>query len=791
MRILVTILTSYDIELLKRVVCSIENQYKISYEYDTIIIVNTLKKGYYQEVKNLYNKKYEVIETESNGSPGKGHNSVLNIFKKYTQYSHLITIDGDDLFYPCAFQQLVKAIDSNIDILHLMINDYVTFLKKEIRHVDLKGNFRLYSNFDDEQNWWNSITIKNPLNNPIHVCKTPSRIIFCSRKIFDSDIKIEYDEDCTLYDDYIAFLSLCENFFSKKLNVVATSNSYIYCYNAINTESASRRFKKEEEENRIFKENAIKYNKSIECFGNEKNWNLKMLKYQILGKPDNYNLNKKIKFCNKYVIDFEIKHKNEQADKFYLDKDYEQALIYYSILLNSGITRFQNYFNLGIIYYNKKKYEHAVGYFLKSVSITPSFESYKNLVVIYKDIGKIDKQIEYLKKALQIKDDMYLRTHLFNLLPYEKIKRNNITFLSKTVKTTTHIKPILCYYTGYSDPFNGKNYEERNVYGSEICAIKLCEQFTNKYTVFVFCMCKEEIIHNGVRYQHISKYEEFQNLYPVDILIVSRFIHFFLEFQCLAKKVYYLLHDARVHNYWRNESLINCGSPIFHNLVTNFNKIICVSNWHKQYFCNFVKVPQKYVSIIPNGYESKNFDINFSKKKKNRFIYCSDPDRGLIILLKMFPKILKLFPDATLDIYFDKIQNKTIQDLIDKTGDHIKFRGKLKQSELAKELCKSDIWFYPNIYSHETFCLSALEAMAGGNLVIARKYSGLVQTIGNGGILIDEHTPEKFEIESLKIIKEVLNNPEKKRNYQNLAIKRASIYKWERISKIWYSLFNE
>ena len=81
--------------------------------------------------------------------------------------------------------------------------------------------------------------------------------------------------------------------------------------------------------------------------------------------------------------------------------------------------------------------------------------------------------------------------------------------------------------------------------------------------------------------------------------------------------------------------------------------------------------------------------------------------------------------------------------------------------------------------------------MAGGNLVIARKYSGLVQTIGDSGILIDEHTPEKFEEESLKIIKKVLNNQNTKRNFQKLALQRANIYKWETISKMWYSLFNE
>jgi len=43
----------------------------------------------------------------------------------------------------------------------------------------------------------------------------------------------------------------------------------------------------------LAKEKAKKYSKTLESFGNENNWNLKMLKFQIFGKPDNFNLQKK------------------------------------------------------------------------------------------------------------------------------------------------------------------------------------------------------------------------------------------------------------------------------------------------------------------------------------------------------------------------------------------------------------------------------------------------------------------------------------------------------------------
>ena len=136
--------------------------------------------------------------------------------------------------------------------------------------LKLNGKFKLYSNFDDEQNWWKSLDIKNPSQNRVDLCKTPSRMIFFNRKIFNVDVKIEYDEECTLYDDYLGFLSLCENHFNKSLNIATISNSYIYCYNALNPESASRKFKGKNTETEIFRRKALKYPLSLKNFGNKK-----------------------------------------------------------------------------------------------------------------------------------------------------------------------------------------------------------------------------------------------------------------------------------------------------------------------------------------------------------------------------------------------------------------------------------------------------------------------------------------------------------------------------------------
>ena len=66
------------------------------------------------------------------------------------------------------------------------------------------------------------------------------------------------------------------------------------------------------------------------------------------------------------------------------------------------------------------------------------------------------------------------------------------------------MKSILAFYMGYSEGFNGQNYNSKNVYGSEINALKLAEALSNIYNVYIFVNMdeKDELVYlNGVRYK--------------------------------------------------------------------------------------------------------------------------------------------------------------------------------------------------------------------------------------------------------------------------------------------------
>ncbi len=112
---LITILTSSDLDILKLTIDSALGQ--IYKNYDLYIVVNTINNEYYSKVVNFCNKNYDdkitkILETPSNGKPGKGHNSLLKIFNEI-DYEYLVICDGDDFLYPTALTRIDNLINKN------------------------------------------------------------------------------------------------------------------------------------------------------------------------------------------------------------------------------------------------------------------------------------------------------------------------------------------------------------------------------------------------------------------------------------------------------------------------------------------------------------------------------------------------------------------------------------------------------------------------------------------------------------------------------------------------------
>ena len=111
MNMLIALLTSRDAEKLKRCIESV-----LSQTSDVVVVCNTLDFSFVEQAKvvaETYN--LEFLVTESNGTPAKGKNSVLEIFRTRS-YDYYMQVDADDYLAPDALIKLAKIVDENPDV---------------------------------------------------------------------------------------------------------------------------------------------------------------------------------------------------------------------------------------------------------------------------------------------------------------------------------------------------------------------------------------------------------------------------------------------------------------------------------------------------------------------------------------------------------------------------------------------------------------------------------------------------------------------------------------------------
>lgn len=793
------ILTSSKFDLLIRCIKSVIIQYPVSFKYTILVNVNTKNDSYYNKVINeipkLFNEKIEIIRTESNGYPGKGHNSCIQLFKDRKEYNYFTMIDGDDLYYPCAFQRFEKYLKKypNMDLLHMMLNDRVHFDNNEnYNYRQLLLNYKLISAFDNIENWWKTHKMNSPYIGHFADNKTPSRILLCSRNIFNTTIPIRYSEEMKLYDDYIAFLSFYEAELRKEIKTYSCSDTYIYLYNSLNDNSASYKFHDREYEQNI-------WDKEKDIYNNVKNdnWNIKNLPYAIIDIPNNFNTFSKLQFIDNYVIQYEMKKNIDRLNELKKlnsenKKDLEKIEFILLYLIKSGLDTIDNIKLLINFYIEKKDLNHAFYYIFLLEKKSPTYDIYKYIFDILYKFNLEDRTIKYINILKRFKiNDKELNIKINNVYnnefknkKYYYFKENNVNIgLNKNKKT-------LIYSTGFSGEYNGKNYGSKNVYGSEIAAIKICEKLSKFLNVIILCETNENICHNNVFYINHNFFKKLRSKYQIDYFIISRFISLFLDLNLSEiDNLYLFLHDSRPHNQFHDTNLPLIGLKFYNNIKYKFKKIFCVSQWQinnlKQIYKMFkVNEENDKFEIIGNGIDTNiNKNQKFENKDLYKFVYTSNPNRGLLRLCEIIVILQKKYKDISLDIYFSHIESIDIINYIKKYN-FINFHGKVSNDQIFKILNKSTFWIYPNEFSHETFCIACLEAMNNKNVVITRDFSALPELVKNKSLLIPENL-QSNELVKYCVFKidELLQNKQKILNIQNQLYTESLKYDWEIISK--------
>jgi hypothetical protein len=176
----------------------------------------------------------------------------------------------------------------------------------------------------------------------------------------------------------------------------------------------------------------------------------------------------------------------------------------------------------------------------------------------------------------------------------------------------------------------------------------------SNFDVYVFCNTPNKSTESfeGVNYVHLDNYCRFINTTYVKHTIVSRFSEYLpVTFKGFTENVYFVAHD-----------LTPSGIVIPKDI--KLKKIFCLTEWHVMYLTNIFKDLSHLTVPFYYGIDDR-FKIrtgNSTTKIKNKFIYSSFPNRGLLQLLKMWPAIYQMYPTSTLHIYSD-VNNKWSNDV--------------------------------------------------------------------------------------------------------------------------------
>ncbi len=315
-QLLISVLTSGKLELLRESVASVKNQLGTKIKYTIHINVNSLDEDYYEVVKNEF-PTLTVFKTESNGKPGKGHNSNLKHFEKQKKFDLFLPLDGDDFLYPYTLKRLEYYLEYNPDILILPYNDMLNDKYPEncLSSVLDERCYFNFNNFVDDmrENWIKQK--KNPLKHNINATNTGGRLFLISKRGLKANLK--YTETLGIYDDTVPFLTALEyNNLHNDLNIFILEDVDMYLYNKINTSSVSHTFDpiketKPEEEN---------FRKEVKHkFLSIRDYNLNQFKFLKTDAIPEFNALDKYNFARKVARNIGLEQKsNKNYDNYKL-----------------------------------------------------------------------------------------------------------------------------------------------------------------------------------------------------------------------------------------------------------------------------------------------------------------------------------------------------------------------------------------------------------------------------------------------------------------------------------------
>lgn len=286
--------------------------------------------------------------------------------------------------------------------------------------------------------------------------------------------------------------------------------------------------------------------------------------------------------------------------------------------------------------------------------------------------------------------------------------------------------PELAIYCGPGwEKWHPIDIETKGLGGSETAAIRLAEALSDRYTVTVYGECD----YCAFRQVSFKPHHCFDPTEEREALIVSRMPGVF-DAPINAERKLLWMHDT------------DYGPAITPARVAKMDAVMVLSEWQAQYVANVYPYINDKLVVTGNGIEPAYFENLFAVDRPPTALYSSSPDRGLDLLLELWPQVREILPDAELHYCYSSVYDKVAEKnpVIAKFRNRVKMLseqpgvvnlGSLTQPQLAAKMGQVSAWLAPSYNTihdvpfNETYCIGAQEAAAAGTCIVVSGWGAL------------------------------------------------------------------
>jgi len=291
-------------------------------------------------------------------------------------------------------------------------------------------------------------------------------------------------------------------------------------------------------------------------------------------------------------------------------------------------------------------------------------------------------------------------------------------------------------------PFDGDTIKMQSLGGSETAMYYMAKSFAALgHRVYAICQCYRPGVYDGVAYSDLSTSVQLAGSVEFDVLVVSRFYSVLTQ-SFKAKQVIYWAHDMPPADPGQRGTLMGH--------LYGIDQVFVMSEFQKAQYLHSDCLPDLalVMAVTRNGVDIEMIDraIEGVTRKRNRVVYASRPERGLLYLLeKVWPLLVQANPE--LELYIagydvgplqlpEEIQALYIRIAqVQLQSKNVFNAGNLKKEDYYKLLASSSLMLYPTAFP-EISCINALEALACGTPLVSTSAFALPETAAKGAELI-------------------------------------------------------